>query len=98
MSLHAERERLSVIMADVDRWNAMPEEERARWLHQDKWGPYNKVASMLTPEECNILKTHKDPRFVRLREEFTKCLYEDKSSVDSVRKVTEMFFEVVRCL
>ena len=44
MSLDSERLRLKAIQDDRDRWNLLSEEERGRWLHQDKWGPYNKLA------------------------------------------------------
>lgn len=96
MSLKAEKERLSVLMRDVDKWNGLTEEERARWLHQDVWGPFNKVASMLTPDQVKTLQTHS--QFRALREAFTRAVYTDSSSVDSVRRVTDLMFDAVRRL
>ena len=92
MSLDSERLRLKAIQDDRDRWNLLSEEERGRWLHQDKWGPYNKLASMLTSEEANIIKSHKN--FRRLRVYFDKCTM-NGSPVDLVRILTDMFYAAV---
>lgn len=63
--------RTDALLADIDRWNSTPSDERGLLLRQNLWGPYNSIVKKLTVDEMLVLKHHQDDSFRLLREMFT---------------------------